>query len=662
MGCCDSTPANLDAAALDPTKHVNYVLGMVLGEDDFRQEFAYHQNRDQWLARDLIGYGTVRGLDVSVEPGDKGPRVRVEAGAALSSQGQLICVPSAQCADINGWLASHDDAVRRRLGSPPGALKVYVALCYRDCQTDAMPIPGEPCRSDAELTQATRLADDFCLKLMLDRPRQREEDAIRNFCLWLRQIDMRDNGQPSTDKAVFLGAIRDAAQPWLGSPPASPPASPPGDFLFGSPPASLHIAPADVIDYLRIAFELWTTELRPKFAQCCVGCAPNCPDTKDDGDCCPDPLLLAQITLDLVAKEGALLLDSDKPLPQPADGVRPYVLHLRMVQEWLLGALGQSAVPVAGNSVVAATAFGQAPAAGTSEDYSRADHDHGLPVLPDLAGDVTGAIAGNTVAALRGIGLAAAAPAAGDVLTFQNNQWTPQAPANANIPSPGATVADETSFGLAAAVGASADYARADHTHGTPALNGDVVLDGDSQDNLIVALQRRKVDALNPQAGQLLGFDGNAWVPVAPPQAGGGQFVGRPIKQAFNIVAAGWVTMELDFASGQDNPLEGQEAKVTPTYNRLQAITPHISKGGGVRFTFPKFSPDSTYIVKLTPWLLPGQESIASLQLFFTGFFPKDQPQAGVPPGFTVAVAQRRDDRFRIIRFMIEVSEFERDG
>ena len=141
-----------------------------------------------------------------------------------------------------------------------------------------------------------------------------------------------------------------------------------------------------------------------------------------------------------------------------------------------------------------------------------------------------------------------------------------------------------------------------------------------------------------------------------------GQFVGRPIKQAFSIVAAGWVTMELNFASGQDNPLEGQEAKVTPTYNKLRAITPHISKGGGVRFTFPKFSPDSTYIVKLTPWLVPGQESIASLQLFFTGFFAKDEPQAGVPPGFTVAVAQRRDDRFRAIRFMIEVSEFERDG
>jgi hypothetical protein len=51
----------------DRAKHVNYTLGMVLGVADFNQEFAYLDGRGEWLARDLIGYGTVCGLKVSVD-------------------------------------------------------------------------------------------------------------------------------------------------------------------------------------------------------------------------------------------------------------------------------------------------------------------------------------------------------------------------------------------------------------------------------------------------------------------------------------------------------------------------------------------------------------------------------------------------------------------
>ena len=58
----------------DPTKHVNYVKGMVLGVDDFTQEFEYLSGRDQWLARDLIGYGTVAGLKVSSGARTRSPR------------------------------------------------------------------------------------------------------------------------------------------------------------------------------------------------------------------------------------------------------------------------------------------------------------------------------------------------------------------------------------------------------------------------------------------------------------------------------------------------------------------------------------------------------------------------------------------------------------
>ena len=73
--------------APDPAKHVNYNVGMVLGVDDFTQEFAYLSGRDQWMARDLIGYGTVRGLKVATEIDSvKGPRVIVDPGVAVSPE------------------------------------------------------------------------------------------------------------------------------------------------------------------------------------------------------------------------------------------------------------------------------------------------------------------------------------------------------------------------------------------------------------------------------------------------------------------------------------------------------------------------------------------------------------------------------------------------
>ena len=131
----------------DPTKHVKYNLGMVLGVDDFDQEFAYLIGRDQWLARDLLGYGTVSGLHVFTEMDVQGPRAVVSAGVALNPLGQLIRVPTAQCAYLNDWLKldKSKQELRRRNVVSPSTLRLYVVLCYRECPTDNVPIPGEPC-------------------------------------------------------------------------------------------------------------------------------------------------------------------------------------------------------------------------------------------------------------------------------------------------------------------------------------------------------------------------------------------------------------------------------------------------------------------------------------------------------------------------------------
>jgi hypothetical protein len=332
MSCFSSATNITSTAAPDPAKHVNYNLGMVLGVDDFTQEFAYLSGRDQWMVRELIGYGTARGLKVTAENDTvKGPRVVVEPGVAVSPGGQMICVSTAQCAYLKNWAADHGAEISTAVGSPMGpSVTVYVVLCYRDCKVDNVPIAGEPCRSEDQLMAPSRVKDDFCLQLRLNKPNQREEDAIRDFVAWLRQIPVRAFGL-STPMDSFLNAIRDAAAAWSTSPPSSPLTSPPSDYMFGSPPFSLHIQSMDQCKYMAAAFRLWVTELRPRWIARWHGCAPNhLPgDNAADEDC----VLLAELNVPLVVKSpGGWDVTS---VPTVSDGARPYLLHLRMLQDWV---------------------------------------------------------------------------------------------------------------------------------------------------------------------------------------------------------------------------------------------------------------------------------------------------------------------------------------
>ena len=334
--CFSSNTNSMTLAEPNPAKHVNFNVGMVLGVDDFTQEFAYLSGRDQWLARDLIGYGTVRGLNVRIEvDAIKGPRVVVEAGVALNPRGQLICVPAAQCAYLKDWVADHSADVTTHVSSPPDSdLQLYVVLCYRNCPTDDVPIAGEPCRSEDKLMAPSRLSDDFVLELRLERPNQREEDAVRDFMAWLKQVHI-SQVDASTPLDQFLQAIRDAAAVWL----ASPLSSPPGDFMFGSPPGSLVINAADVSEYLRAAFRVWVTELRPRWIERWHGCAATHIEGDAAGD--EDCVLLAQLDVPLLPISPGTFDIPNAPIPVNQND-RPFLVHLRMLQEWMFASLAMT--------------------------------------------------------------------------------------------------------------------------------------------------------------------------------------------------------------------------------------------------------------------------------------------------------------------------------
>jgi hypothetical protein len=337
MSCFEVKTTPTRSLPPDPFKHVNYTLGMVLGVDDLTQEFAYLNGRDQWLARDVLGYGTIIGLPVTIEETGEGPQVVVGVGTAINPRGQFIRVDKPMCARLNDWLNDHRDAVLEHAGSPPDSpATLYVVLCYRDCLTDNKPIPGEPCRTEDQATAPSRIKDDFCLELCFKPPDQRQYDALRDFVLWLRLIEI----VPEADSPALFDAFRAAvrgAVPQLSSPPESPPTSPP-DFMLGSPPADVVIPEEAVAVYLREAFRLWVTELRPLWLGKNQDAAGHAPDE----EC----VLLAELSVPLTA-EGQV---SDIAPVELSEDQRPVLVHLQMLQEWLLSeaAMGGPEGPLSG--------------------------------------------------------------------------------------------------------------------------------------------------------------------------------------------------------------------------------------------------------------------------------------------------------------------------
>ena len=305
----------------DPGKRVNFVHGLVLGAGELTQESAYLANRTEWLARDLIGYGTVAGLRVTSDTREGTAVIVVGAGVALSPRGRPIRVTMPQALALNEWLDARANEVVYRLvpgaDSPPGdLLKLFVVLCYQQCATDNQPGPGEPCRTDEAPDLYTRIADSFRLELRFDAPDQREDQAARVLGSWLRQVELVDDGEGTVTPDDFLKALRAAAL--TGSPP---------DIALSSPPEPLRIRAADAADFLRAAFGVWTTELRPLWRTL----AP-------EDDC----LLLAEVDLPIVTgQDGRWTVDDPARIALHFER-RPYLVPLRLLQE--LGLYGLPAL------------------------------------------------------------------------------------------------------------------------------------------------------------------------------------------------------------------------------------------------------------------------------------------------------------------------------
>ena len=332
MGCCTGssfTPA--PDAALDPLQRVNYTFGMVLGVDDFRQEHAYLAARDERALRETIGYGVITGLGVAAPKpasASEGQQVRVAPGLALMPDGHLVGVAAEQCANLQTWL----DAEKARDPTTATKTTVYVLLRFAESSGSPVPIPGEPCRDESELSADARIVDSFALDFSWTPPDASEDLALRAVVAWIRGIKIRTTVPAAQTLLTFQADVErgltEAITTAWGDPHAPTPAMPadktpalpmPSKVSLPAPPKELQIPRADVAAYYAAAFEVWTRLLRSGF-MAHHGPVPVAEPVAERA------LLLAAVD----AKAGG---DGTRAVRMLG---RPQLLHLRLLQEWLL--------------------------------------------------------------------------------------------------------------------------------------------------------------------------------------------------------------------------------------------------------------------------------------------------------------------------------------
>lgn len=385
MGCdCQN---GTSTTAVDPCRRVNYSLGMILGVDDFVQESTYHSSHREALARLALGWGTLSGLEASIDLPEKtdDPRsqVRIGPGAALLPNGKLVHVDSDQCCNVPNWVGELDAATFQPSGAPPEKTgnwaQAWVTLSFCESKCADVPVPGDPCRTDDKLTAPSRVQDGFRLDLSWSRPDQTEEDAIRDFFQWALSIGVDQKATGSEEE--LLKAVRAAAKEWIGRPAGS--TIIPSDFLAGTPPASLFYKE----ELLRSVLRLWTTELRPLWSVSC----------SDASRPAANAIALAGLWIPLKKieskKDGSEKIElkwvfDDTRSVELDLSQRPNLLSLRAVQEMVkdLKETVASSTVVPATTIAAGTNFGLASSVGSSAQYARADHSHGTPPLPASVG------------------------------------------------------------------------------------------------------------------------------------------------------------------------------------------------------------------------------------------------------------------------------------
>jgi hypothetical protein len=358
---------------LEPHKRVLYSHGLVLGVGELKTEQGYLLGKQYGHNRRLHGYGTGSGLSLAIRYLADGPECVVQPGWAVDPHGREICVHEAQCAKLNQWLAQQQQD--GDLSSPFDAsgvatVEAFVLLCYRECETDKVPIPVGPCLSLDKAMVPSRLEDAFELRLVTEAPPQPEEDAARRLGDILSRVSIASGSGGLTTADALVAEIR--AIPAMLNDTASIP----------SIPDDLSLDPAFAEEIIRAGLRVFVTEVRPMLVP-------------DGGACLNGPrdrtcLLLGRLEFDFINTLAGPQVVTDSVLID--ERRRPMLMPTRLIQEAMLsdmlpGLAGAGSAPLiavpSGTPAlfVSPIIISLTPGTANLEDLASADVFGGIPSI-----------------------------------------------------------------------------------------------------------------------------------------------------------------------------------------------------------------------------------------------------------------------------------------
>ena len=309
----------LAQGAKDPFQRVNYEFGLVLGVDEFVDEQCYFLEKEYQHNRSLHGYGTVSGLRVTAAENGSDIEVQVAPGIGIDQYGRVFVVRNTQCASLPAWLADQevDDDDKT----------VYVVARYAECETELVPIAGQPCSSSDQLSVASRLRDIYEIDFALAPPPLPRHDAAANLATFLSLFRV----QAGADSLADLGEA-DRLSAIIGPDFITQSATDFGAHLTDElggiiDPATrvIPVQPGEAEALLDDIFTYWITVVRPELVPDLI--APGKPAGSED-EPPPAEIVLAQMTLATMDAD-TLTLD-DIAVDNSA---RPYLLHTHLIQE-----------------------------------------------------------------------------------------------------------------------------------------------------------------------------------------------------------------------------------------------------------------------------------------------------------------------------------------
>jgi len=158
---------------------LRYFFGQRLGVVDLADEQSYFVGKQRFHNLRAHGVGVLCGLSAEryVYPAGAPPAtpttvLLVRRGAALDACGREVIVGWDQCIDVAAWYAKHV-ATKPGLAewADPnfaGERRLWICLRYRECPSDPMPAPRDPCGCDTAGCEFGRTREGFELGLITE--------------------------------------------------------------------------------------------------------------------------------------------------------------------------------------------------------------------------------------------------------------------------------------------------------------------------------------------------------------------------------------------------------------------------------------------------------------------------------------------------------------